>query len=244
MKVHRLLGVNIDHIATLRNLRGCGYPDPLQALFIAEQAGADSITVHLREDRRHITDQDVIRIRDAVQTRLNLEIAATEEMIAIACTLKPHHCCLVPERRQEQTTECGLDVIRHREAITSAVKRLSAAGIQVALFIDPDQHQVEAAVATGAAAIELHTGAYASSSLATRPLALALLAQVADYAVGRGLQVNAGHGLHYHNVQPIAALATLQELNIGHAIVARAVMQGLASAVAEMKRLIREAPAL
>ncbi len=240
--MHRLLGVNIDHIATLRNLRGGGYPDPLQALFIAEQAGADSITVHLREDRRHITDQDLIRLRDAVQTRLNLEMATTEEMIAIACTLKPHQCCLVPERRQEQTTECGLDVIRYREAITSAVKRLSAAGIQVALFIDPDQRQVEAAVATGASAIELHTGAYASSSLATRPLALALLAQMADYAVGRGLRVNAGHGLHYHNVQPIAALATLQELNIGHAIVARAVMQGLASAVAEMKRLICEAP--
>lgn len=240
--MHRLLGVNIDHIATLRNLRGGGYPDPLQALFIAEQAGADSITVHLREDRRHITDQDLIRLRDAVQTRLNLEMAATEEMIAIACTLKPHQCCLVPERRQEQTTECGLDVIRYQEAITSAVKRLSAANIQVALFIDPEQRQVEAAVATGASAIELHTGVYASSSLATRPLALTALAQMADYAVGRGLRVNAGHGLHYHNVQPIAALATLQELNIGHAIVARAVMQGLASAVAEMKRLIREAP--
>jgi pyridoxine 5-phosphate synthase len=238
---NRLLGVNIDHIATLRNVRGGSYPDPLQAVFIAEQAGADSITVHLREDRRHITDQDVARIRSTVQTRLNLEIAITEEMIAIACALKPHHCCLVPERRQEQTTECGLDVISHLAAITSTVERLSAAGIQVSLFIDPDRRQVEAALATGAPAIELHTGAYAASSLAMRPLALALLAQVAAYAVDRGLRVNAGHGLHYHNVQPVAALTTLQELNIGHAIVARAVMQGLASAVAEMKRLIQEA---
>ncbi|MEW9809130.1 MAG: pyridoxine 5'-phosphate synthase [Candidatus Symbiodolus clandestinus] len=237
------LGVNIDHIATLRNLRGTLYPDPLQALFIAEQAGADSITIHLREDRRHITDRDVQRIREVVQTRLNLEMAATEEMVAIARQIRPNQCCLVPERRQEQTTECGLAVDRQQKKIQQVVTQLAEVGIAVSLFIDADQRQVDAALATGATAIELHTGPYVESSSVQQKAILQQLATVADYAASRGLQVNAGHGLHYHNVQPIAALPKLYELNIGHAIIARAVMQGLGPAVAEMKRLIQEAVA-
>ena len=237
-----LLGVNIDHIATLRNARGTAYPDPLQAAFIAEQAGADGITVHLREDRRHITDRDVRLLRQTIQTRMNLEMAVTEEMIRIACELRPHFCCLVPEKRQEVTTEGGLDVAGQQDKMRDAVARLSSAGIQVSLFIDPDQVQIAAAAAVGAPFIEIHTGAYADAADEnSRQAEFERVRQAVVFAVQKGLKVNAGHGLTYHNVQPIAALAQIHELNIGHAIIGRAVMGGLAESVAEMKRLMLEA---
>lgn len=237
-----LLGVNIDHIATLRNARGTQYPDPVQAAFTAEQAGADGITVHLREDRRHITDRDVRILRQTIQTRMNLEMAVTDEMLAIACELQPQFCCLVPEKREEVTTEGGLDVAGQLDKMTLAVERLTQAGIQVSLFIDPDHRQIDAAVAVGAPYIEIHTGAYAEAQgdLAVEA-ELLRIAQAARYAAEKGLKVNAGHGLTYHNVQPIAALPEMHELNIGHAIIGQAVMSGLASAVAEMKLLMREA---
>ncbi|WP_350312615.1 pyridoxine 5'-phosphate synthase [Dickeya fangzhongdai] len=237
-----LLGVNIDHIATLRNARGTAYPDPVQAAFVAEQAGADGITVHLREDRRHITDRDVRLLRQTIQTRMNLEMAVTDEMLAIACELKPHFCCLVPEKRQEVTTEGGLDVAGQLDRITAAVTQLRQAGIQVSLFIDADHAQIDAAVASGAPYIEIHTGAYADAENdAARQQEFERICEAAAYAAGRGIKVNAGHGLTYHNVQPIAALPEMHELNIGHAIIGRAVMSGLSSAVAEMKILMREA---
>ncbi len=239
-----LLGVNIDHIATLRNARGTIYPDPIQAAFIAEQAGADGITVHLREDRRHITDRDVRLLRQTIQTRMNLEMAVTDEMIGIACELRPHFCCLVPEKRQEVTTEGGLDVAGQIVRMKDAVARLSAAGIQVSLFIDPDEGQIAAAAAVGAPYIEIHTGAYADASgAATRLAEFDRIRQGAIFAALQGLKVNAGHGLTYHNVQPIAALPQMHELNIGHSIIGRGVMGGLAEAVTEMKRLMTEARA-
>jgi len=237
-----LLGVNIDHIATLRNARGTLYPDPVQAAFIAEQAGADGITVHLREDRRHITDRDVRLLRQTIQTRMNLEMAVTDEMIGIACELRPHFCCLVPEKRQEVTTEGGLDVAGQVAKMKDAVARLSAAGIQVSLFIDPDERQIAAAAAVGAPYIEIHTGAYADAvDDATRLAEFERIRQGAVFAELQGLKVNAGHGLTYHNVQFIAALPQIHELNIGHSIIGRAVMGGLAEAVSEMKRLMLEA---
>ncbi|PVY73875.1 pyridoxine 5'-phosphate synthase [Pectobacterium versatile] len=237
-----LLGVNIDHIATLRNARGTAYPDPVQAAFVAEQAGADGITVHLREDRRHITDRDVRILRDTLQTRMNLEMAVTEEMLNIACEVKPHFCCLVPEKRQEVTTEGGLDVAGQQEKIDNAVTRLSQANILVSLFIDADKRQIDAAVASGAPYIEIHTGAYADApDDETRQHEFERIRDAATYAAAKGLKVNAGHGLTYHNVQPIAALPEMHELNIGHAIIGRAVMSGLKDAVAEMKNLMREA---
>lgn len=237
-----LLGVNIDHIATLRNARGTIYPDPVQAAFIAEQAGADGITVHLREDRRHITDRDVRILRETIQTRMNLEMAVTDEMVGIACELQPHFCCLVPEKRQEVTTEGGLDVAGQIDKMTIAVSRLSEAGILVSLFIDADMRQIDSAVAVGAPYIEIHTGAYAdASSDLARQAELVRIAKAATYAAGKGLKVNAGHGLTYHNVQPIAALPEMHELNIGHAIIGQAVMTGLAAAVTDMKVLMREA---
>ncbi|WP_291968776.1 pyridoxine 5'-phosphate synthase [Candidatus Symbiopectobacterium sp.] len=237
-----LLGVNIDHVATLRNARGTAYPDPVQAAFVAEQAGADGITVHLREDRRHITDRDVRLLRQTLQTRMNLEMAVTEEMLAIACELRPHFCCLVPEKRQEVTTEGGLDVAGQLPRMTSSVARLHEAGILVSLFIDPERVQIDAAVAVGAPYIEIHTGAYADAQDDTlRQQEWARIRDAAVYAASKGLKVNAGHGLTYHNVQAIAALPEIHELNIGHAIIGRAVMSGLAEAVAEMKSLLREA---
>lgn len=237
-----LLGVNIDHIATLRNARGTAYPDPVQAAFVAEQAGADGITVHLREDRRHITDRDVRILRETLHTRMNLEMAVTEEMLNIACEVKPHFCCLVPEKRQEVTTEGGLDVAGQQEKINNAVARLSQANILVSLFIDADKRQIDAAVASGAPYIEIHTGAYADApDDETRQHEFERIRDAATYAAAKGLKVNAGHGLTYHNVQPIAALPEMHELNIGHAIIGRAVMSGLKDAVAEMKRLMREA---
>ncbi|ASM08588.1 MULTISPECIES: pyridoxine 5'-phosphate synthase [Serratia] len=237
-----LLGVNIDHIATLRNARGTQYPDPVQAAFIAEQAGADGITVHLREDRRHITDRDVRLLRQTIQTRMNLEMAVTDEMLDIAIELKPHFCCLVPEKREEVTTEGGLDVAGQQDKMSVAVERLAQAGILVSLFIDPDHRQIDAAVAVGAPYIEIHTGAYAEAQgeLAVQA-ELRRIAVAAAYAAEKGLKVNAGHGLTYHNVQPIAALPEMHELNIGHAIIGQAVMSGLPAAVADMKVLMREA---
>lgn len=237
-----LLGVNIDHIATLRNARGTNYPDPVQAAFIAEQAGADGITVHLREDRRHITDRDVRILRQTIQTRMNLEMAVTDEMLDIAIELKPQFCCLVPEKRQEVTTEGGLDVAGQQDKMAVAVERLAQAGILVSLFIDADHRQIDAAVAVGAPYIEIHTGAYAEaqSDLAIQA-ELNRIAKAATYAASKGLKVNAGHGLTYHNVQPIAALPEMHELNIGHAIIGQAVMSGLPAAVADMKLLMREA---
>ena len=237
-----LLGVNIDHIATLRNARGTTYPDPVQAAFIAEQAGADGITIHLREDRRHITDRDLMLISQTVQTRLNLEMAVTEEMIEIACQTQPDFCCLVPEKRQEVTTEGGLDVVGNEEKVADAIKRLSLAGIKVSLFIDPDHEQINAADRVGAPFIEIHTGAYADAEdEQAHDKEFVRIRDAVTYAASKGLKVNAGHGLHYHNVQRIAALPELYELNIGHAIIGRAVFSGLAPAVEEMKRLMREA---
>lgn len=237
-----LLGVNIDHIATVRNARGTNYPDPVQAAFVAEQAGAEGITVHLREDRRHITDRDVRILRDTIQTRMNLEMAVTDEMVGIACDIQPHFVCLVPEKREEVTTEGGLDVAGQQDKINAAVKQLSAAGILVSLFIDPDHRQIEAAVASGAPYIEIHTGAYAEAPEGlARDAELARIRHAATFAASLGLKVNAGHGLTYHNVQPIAALPEMHELNIGHAIIGRALFSGLADAVREMKLLMREA---
>lgn len=237
-----LLGINIDHIATLRNARGTAYPDPVQAAFIAEQAGADGITVHLREDRRHITDRDVRLLRQTIQTRMNLEMAVTDEMIGIACETQPHFCCLVPEKREEVTTEGGLDVAGQIDKMTVAVSRLSEAGILVSLFIDADFRQIDAAVAVGAPYIEIHTGAYADAKTDIERLAeLERIKRGATYAASKGLKVNAGHGLTYHNVLPIAALPEMHELNIGHAIIGQAVIDGLGSAVREMKLLMREA---
>jgi pyridoxine 5-phosphate synthase len=236
-----LLGVNIDHIATLRNARGTCYPEPAHLAAVAECAGADGITIHLREDRRHIKDRDVEVLAKTLQTRMNLEMAVTDEMVEIAVRTKPQFVCLVPEKREELTTEGGLDVAGAFTKVESAVRRLNAAGIQVSLFIDPEYVQIDAAIKTGAAYIELHTGQYADAQTEEIQLAeLSRIAKAATYASQAGIKVNAGHGLNYHNVKPIAALPEIVELNIGHAIVARAVVDGFAAAVAEMKRLMVE----
>lgn len=236
------LGVNIDHVATVRNARGTYYPEPVHAALMAEQAGADGITVHLREDRRHIIDRDVFILRETLATRLNFEMAVTAEMLGIACKLKPHFSCLVPEKRAELTTEGGLEVAGQLSRITDAVIQLKEADILVSLFIDADKKQIEAAAAAGAPYIEIHTGKYAEATQAVVQQAeLARIAEAAAYASSLGLIVNAGHGLHYHNVQPIAAIPEMYELNIGHAIIARAIFTGLGPAVTEMKRLMVEA---
>jgi pyridoxine 5-phosphate synthase len=236
------LGVNIDHVATLRNARGTVYPDPLQAALLAEEAGADSITLHLREDRRHIKDADVAAIRPRLRTRMNLEAAVTPEMIDFACGIKPEDVCLVPERREEVTTEGGLDVAKYFTQVQAAVRQLQASGIQVSLFIDPDPVQIQAAVEAGAPVIELHTGRYADAH--TEPdqrRELERIEQGVLDGVRSGLKVNAGHGLHYTNVQAIAAIADVAELNIGHAIVAHAVFAGWQNAVREMKAIMTAA---
>ncbi|HTT06005.1 MAG TPA: pyridoxine 5'-phosphate synthase [Steroidobacteraceae bacterium] len=237
------LGVNIDHVATLRQQRHTRFPEPLQAALVAEQSGADSITLHLREDRRHIQERDVRLLAAMISTRMNLEMAATDAMIELACEIAPADCCLVPERRAELTTEGGLDVVAGGAALAERCARLAARGIRVSLFIDPDAEQIAAAAASGAPVVELHTGTYADAHGAAQAQELARLAQAARLAASHGLIVHAGHGLHYHNVQPVAALAQIVELNIGHAIVARAVFSGLASAVADMKREMRLARA-
>lgn len=235
------LGVNIDHVATVRQARRAKFPDPLLAALVAEQAGADSITLHLREDRRHIVDRDVERFAMSLTTHMNLEMAATEEMLGIATRIKPSDVCLVPEKRTEVTTEGGLDVRAGGVGLADAVARLTEAGIRVSLFIDPDMAQIEAAVRIGAPVIELHTGAYAEATGSARDPAFARLKAAAEGAAALGLVVNAGHGLDYHNVQPVAALPQITELNIGFAIVARAIFSGLDPAVREMKRLMQEA---
>jgi pyridoxine 5-phosphate synthase len=235
------LGVNIDHVATLRQARGGRSPDPLLAALAAEQSGADFITLHLREDRRHIQDRDVRALRAALQTRMNLEIAATPEMLAIALEVQPQDACLVPEKRTEVTTEGGLDVASQLESIAQACRRLAAGGIRVSLFIDPDAAQVDAAARAGAPVVELHTGSYAEAQGAERGRELARLVAAARRATAAGLAANAGHGLDYHNVGPVASIPELVELNIGHAIVARAVTTGIGPAVREMKRLMTTA---
>lgn len=236
------LGVNIDHVATLRQARGTRYPDPVQAAIEAEQAGADAITLHLREDRRHIQERDVEMLRGILQTRMNLEMAVTDEMLAIAERIRPHDCCLVPERRQELTTEGGLDVVGQIPRVKEACARLAAAGVRVSLFIDPDPRQIDAAVACGAPVVEFHTGHYAElEGREERAAELARIRDAVHVAHAAGLYVNAGHGLNYHNTAPIAAIPEIRELNIGHAIVARALFTGLQEAVREMKRIMIEA---
>jgi len=232
------LGVNIDHIATLRQQRHTRYPEPVQAALLAEHAGADNITLHLREDRRHIQERDVQLLAGLLSTRMNLELAATTAMIDFACGVRPADCCLVPERRAELTTEGGLDVVGAGQALREGCARLGAAGIRVALFIDAHPAQIEAAVAARVPVIELHTGLYADSSGAAQARELERLRDAARLAASRGLEVHAGHGLNYHNVTPVAAIAEIVELNIGHAIVARALFDGLAAAVGEMKALM------
>lgn len=242
MSVQRLLlGVNIDHIATLRQARGTRYPDPVQAAILAEEAGADGITLHLREDRRHIQERDVLLIKEVLQTRMNFEMAVTDEMIAFAEKVRPEHVCLVPEKREELTTEGGLDVLGQYDRVAKACDKLSALGCEVSLFIAPDPAQIEAA-ASLAPVVELHTGHYAD---ATNPEEIARhLEEIklgTKLGLRNGLIVNAGHGLHYHNVEPIAAIPGMTELNIGHAIIARALFVGLKEAVAEMKRIMMAA---
>jgi pyridoxine 5-phosphate synthase len=239
-----LLGVNIDHVATIRQARGTRYPDPIQAAMEAEQAGADSITLHLREDRRHIQERDVEMLKDILLTRMNLEMAVTEDMLAIAERIKPADCCLVPERREELTTEGGLDVRSQLDRISEACSRLAEAQVKVSLFIDADPEQIEAAAKCGAPAIEIHTGHYAdTTNSAQKNAELTKIIDAVNLGIELGMQVNAGHGLSYQNVKPVAAIAGVKELNIGHAIVARALFSGFADAVREMKRLMVEARA-
>ena len=237
-----LLGVNVDHVATLRQARGTRYPDPVQAAMMAEEAGADGITVHLREDRRHIQDRDVLVMSETLQTRMNLEMAVTDEMLAIAEKVKPAHCCLVPEKREELTTEGGLDVVGQRSRVRDAVNRLAAAGIEVSLFIDPEQNQIEAAKEVGAPVIEIHTGAFADATTPEQELAeLGRIQQGVKWGLDNQLVVNAGHGLHYHNVEPVAAIKGINELNIGHGLMARAMFVGMKQAVQEMLALMLRA---
>ncbi|PSF10669.1 pyridoxine 5'-phosphate synthase [Marinobacter fuscus] len=237
-----LLGVNIDHVATLRQARGTRYPDPVQAALVAEEAGADGITIHPREDRRHIQDRDVLLLRDVLQTKMNLEMAVTDAMLAFAGQVRPECVCLVPEKREELTTEGGLDVVGQEARVARACEQLAAIGSEVSLFIDPDREQIDAAVRCGAPVIELHTGEYAE---AQTPKAIEasyqILADAVGYARKKGLIVNAGHGLHYHNTERVAAIPGINELNIGHAIIARAVFTGLKDAVRDMKAILDRA---
>jgi|TARA_R110002050_G_scaffold118739_6_gene236298 pyridoxine 5-phosphate synthase len=232
-----LLGVNIDHVATIRQARGTRYPDTVQAAALAEEAGADGITIHLREDRRHIQDRDVFLLKETLQTRMNFEMAVTDEMVAIAEKVQPAHCCLVPEKREELTTEGGLDVVGQEQKVKAACERLSVAGVEVSLFIDPDSAQIDATIRCGAPVIELHTGAYADAETSVEQGAELKRIQVAAaYAYQKGLIVNAGHGLNYHNVEQIAEIPEMNELNIGHGIIARALFVGIKEAVSEMKQ--------
>lgn len=239
-----LLGVNIDHVATLRQARGTTYPDPVKAALVCEQAGAEGITLHLREDRRHIQDEDVRRMRPVLGTRMNLEIAVTDEMVAFAQEIRPQHVCFVPEKREELTTEGGLDVVTHFEHVKAATQALTQIGCDVSLFIDPDFAQIDAAIACGAPTIELHTGAYAEAgNSAAQQHELARIVAGVAYAAEQGLVVNAGHGLNLDNVGAIAAIPQIYELNIGHAIIAESVFVGLEQAVKDMKAAIQAATA-
>lgn len=234
------LGINIDHVATLRNARGTVYPDPLKAARLAEEAGADLITLHLREDRRHIKDADLMALRPLIQTRMNLECAVTPEMIGIACRVQPHDVCLVPEKREELTTEGGLDVLGHFEAVRAATTQLKAAGIRASLFIDPEESQIQAAKDVGATVVELHTGRYADFAGEQQKQELERIRKAAQFGKSIGLRVNAGHGLHEGNVMPVAAISELSELNIGHAIVAEALFKGWQKAITDMKALMAQ----
>jgi pyridoxine 5-phosphate synthase len=234
------LGINIDHVATLRNARGTIYPDPLKAARLAEEAGADLITLHLREDRRHIKDADLLALRPLIQTRMNLECAVTPEMINIACQVKPHDVCLVPEKREEVTTEGGLDVVGHFDMVKAATTQLKNAGIRVSLFVDPEDKQIQAAKDAGATVVELHTGRYADLEGDHQIRELERIRKAAQFGVSIGLRVNAGHGLHEANVIPVAAIAELSELNIGHAIVAEALFKGWQKAIIDMKALMAQ----
>ncbi|HLT13381.1 MAG TPA: pyridoxine 5'-phosphate synthase [Marinobacter sp.] len=239
-----LLGVNIDHVATLRQARGTRYPDPVQAALVAEEAGADGITIHPREDRRHIQDRDVLLLKETLQTKMNLEMAVTDAMLAFAEQVRPACVCLVPEKREELTTEGGLDVDGQEERVARACERLAKIGAEVSLFIDPDVAQIDAAVRCGAPVIELHTGEYAEAETPEQAdAAFRILADAVSYARKKGLIVNAGHGLHYHNTERVAAIPGINELNIGHAIVARAVFTGLKEAVKDMRAILDRARA-
>jgi len=241
-KTNILLGVNIDHIATLRQARGTNYPEPVQAALVAEQAGADGITAHLREDRRHIQDRDIFLLKDMLHTRLNMEMAVTDEMVAIALQVHPYACCLVPEKREELTTEGGLDVSGNLGRMQWACDQLAGAGVEVSLFIDPDEWQIDAAVKAGAPVVELHTGCYASAkNPAQQAEELARIRQAAHYAHSAGLQVNAGHGLNFYNVEAICAIPEIVELNIGHSIIAQGLFTGLAQTVKDLKQVMRQA---
>lgn len=236
------LGVNIDHVANVRQQRHTRYPDPIQAAIIAEQSGADNITLHLREDRRHIQQRDVVLLKDIIQTQMNLEMAATEEMLLIAEHICPEHVCLVPEKREELTTEGGLNVVELREQMKVVCERLAKVGSQVALFVDPEFEQIEAAHQSGAPIIEIHTGFYADAvDEKKRTIELERIVKAAEFAANLGLVVNAGHGLHYHNVKDIAAIPQIHTLNIGHSIVSRAIFVGIGKAVIEMKSLLLQA---
>lgn len=235
------LGVNIDHVATVRQARGTDYPDPVEAALLAERAGADSITLHLREDRRHIQDDDLERLKAVMQTHMNLEMAVTDEMLAIAVGIQPQDCCLVPEKREELTTEGGLDAAGQLDKVARACGKLAGNGIRVSLFIDPDPRQLDAAVTVGAPVVELHTGAYADAASGEQDAELQRIVEAAAYGQRIGLTVHAGHGLHYENVKPVAEIPEIVELNIGHAIIARAIFDGFTSAVRDMKRLMTEA---
>jgi pyridoxine 5-phosphate synthase len=238
------LGVNIDHVATLRQARGTDYPDPVEAALIAEKSGADSITLHLREDRRHIQDRDVYALKEAMQTRMNLEMAVTEEMLELASDIVPGDCCLVPEKREELTTEGGLDVAGQLDKVADACSRLAAKGIRVSLFIDPDERQLDAAVQVGAPVVEIHTGSYADTEGKEQLNELERVTSAAYYGHKIGLVVNAGHGLHYENVTAIARIPEIVELNIGHSIIAQSIFFGISQAVGEMKRLMNKARAI
>lgn len=241
VRTEQHLGVNIDHVATVRQARGTDYPDPVEAALLAERAGADSITLHLREDRRHIQDDDLERLKAVMQTHMNLEMAVTDEMLAIAVGIQPQDCCLVPEKREELTTEGGLDAAGQLDKVARACGKLAGNGIRVSLFIDPDPHQLDAAVTVGAPVVELHTGAYADADPGEQNAELQRIVEAAAYGKQIGLTVHAGHGLHYENVKPVAEIPEIVELNIGHAIIARAIFDGFTSAVRDMKRLMTEA---
>jgi pyridoxine 5-phosphate synthase len=235
------LGVNIDHVATVRNARGGAFPDPVRAAILAEQSGADGITAHLREDRRHISDNDIVRLTDAIQIPLNLEMAATEEMLAIALKARPHAACIVPEKREERTTEGGIDVLGQFTRLEPIVGKLTQAGIRVSLFIEPDRKQLDAARALGAPVVELHTGAYANATGELREKLLKHIHNAAEFGADLGLEIHAGHGLTYDNVGPIAAISHVRELNIGHFLVGEAIFAGLAESIQKMRALMDEA---
>ncbi len=237
-----LLGVNIDHVATLRQARGTFYPEPIQAALVAEQAGADGITAHLREDRRHIQDRDIFLLREMLHTRLNMEMAVTDEMVALATKVKPYACCLVPEKREELTTEGGLDIAGNLKRMQWACDVLKSSDIEVSLFIDPDKSQIDAAVKAGVPVVELHTGCYADAkNPAQQDKELTRIREAAYYAYSAGLQVNAGHGLHFYNVEKICAIPEIVELNIGHSIIAQALFSGLSQTVKDLKHIMRQA---